>query len=220
VRAQLMRLCGVVCYVRGLSLFLHNKHQQWTDVLTHSQRHPSAPISSPAPEPEPEPDVRCCARTPGQTTKNTICLACNPDPHILPRLRHRALRHRRLQRRRLFPSRCYKAPIPLELCPSFITDDLMKEMETKQQEHVEANTVHYSWKDCGIAIPQVNIEAGIGTCQACQERTYTIYKEEARVDVLCPVNDEVKELMATAGCVVWQTCKKCNVRSRTGQQRT
>jgi hypothetical protein len=96
----------------------------------------------------------------------------------------------------------------------------MKEMETKQQEHVEVNTVHYSWKDCGIAIPQVNIEAGIGTCQACQERTYTIYKEEARVDVLCPVNDEVKELMATAGCVVWQTCKKCNVRSRTGQQRT
>jgi hypothetical protein len=103
VRAQLMRLCGVVCYVRGLSLFLHNKHQQWTDVLTHSQRHPSAPISSPAPEPEPEPDVRCCARTPGQTTKNTICLACNPDPHILPRLRHRALQHRRLQRRRPLP---------------------------------------------------------------------------------------------------------------------
>jgi hypothetical protein len=30
----------------------------------------------------------------------------------------------------------------------------------------------------------------------------------------------VKELMATAGCVLLQTCKKCNVRSRTGQQRT
>jgi hypothetical protein len=65
----------------------------------------------------------------------------------------------------------------------------MKEMETKQQEHVVANTVHCSWKDCGIAIPQVNIEAGIGTCQACQERTYTICEEEARVDLLCPVND-------------------------------
>jgi hypothetical protein len=83
VRAQLMRLCGVVCYVRGLSLFLHNKHQQWTDVLTHSQRHPSAPISSPAPEPEPEPDVRCCARTPGQTTKTpSVLLATLTHTHI------------------------------------------------------------------------------------------------------------------------------------------
>jgi hypothetical protein len=69
VRAQLMRLCGVVCYVRGLSLFLHNKHQQWTDVLTHSQRHPSLHLYlhlhlSPSPSPSP-----MCAAAPAHLAR-------------------------------------------------------------------------------------------------------------------------------------------------------
>jgi hypothetical protein len=87
------------------------------------------------PEPEPEPKVVCCACSDLHLTKNTTELECKPHPHIYCHECMEQLFYVSAHKdSALFPPRCCQKAISFDICRSFIPENLMTEVEAKQEE--------------------------------------------------------------------------------------
>ncbi|KAH7070485.1 hypothetical protein BKA63DRAFT_579073, partial [Paraphoma chrysanthemicola] len=161
------------------------------------------------PQPEPQPEIVCCACSEPYPKRNTIELDCKPDLHSYCHQCVEELFNVSVHKdSALFPPRCCQTRIPFALCRSFIPNNLMQEIEAKQQDYENKNATFCSETTCSKLIPADCIEAGVGMCTACNHRTCTVCKGVAHEGV-CPQDEQTKLLVATAGMVMWQTCAQC-----------
>ncbi|KAF2030583.1 hypothetical protein EK21DRAFT_88709 [Setomelanomma holmii] len=104
-------------------------------------------------EPEPEPYVLCCACSDPYPVGITIQLDCQLDSHTY--CHQCVLEFFEISIHKdstLFPPRCCGNQIPLEICRSFLTDDLIEEIKVKKEELEKENAVFCSDTTCGKLI--------------------------------------------------------------------
>jgi hypothetical protein len=110
------------------------------------------------PEPEPEPKVVCCACTDLHLTKNTTELECKPHPHIYCHECMEQLFYVSAHKdSALFPPRCCQKAISFDICRSFIPENLMTEVEAKQEECDAKNATFCSNATCGNLYPRATL---------------------------------------------------------------
>lgn len=108
----------------------------------------------------------------------------------------------------LFPPRCCANIIPLFLCKPFIRPETAQRYIEKKEELDTPDPIYCSNPDCAKWIRPTHIQAGIATCQKCEQKTCTTCKTKQHQG-LCPEDTGVKKLLGFAEQKKWKTCPKC-----------
>jgi len=108
----------------------------------------------------------------------------------------------------LFPPRCCSAIIPLFSCVPFLPKATMARFVERRDELETPNRTYCSDPKCAKWVKPISITAGVATCHCCSRQTCTTCKQKKH-DGLCPVDENVKELMNVAEKRRWKTCPAC-----------
>jgi hypothetical protein len=141
-------------------------------------------------------------------TKDTLTLACQPEPHTYCRKCLIDLFTSSMVNTSFFPPRCCKVPIPLDTCRLTLPKELIKNFDLKVEELATPNPTYCCEPDCSKFIRVKDIGAEVGNCVYCKTKTCVLCKRKEHKG-LCPSDPHVKLLMDVAKRARWQLCSKC-----------
>ncbi|KAH4993882.1 hypothetical protein HBH95_050150 [Parastagonospora nodorum] len=107
-----------------------------------------------------------------------------------------------------FPPRCCNRIIPLFSCTPFLTQPLIAKFVERREELGTSDRTYCSNNKCSKWVRPADIQANVGTCAECKEKTCATCKGKQHGG-LCPEDKDVKELMSFAKEKRWQTCPNC-----------
>ncbi|KAI1825482.1 hypothetical protein F4861DRAFT_547567 [Xylaria intraflava] len=109
----------------------------------------------------------------------------------------------------LFPPRCCNQPIPLDGNQIFLGTELARLFRQKTLEFSVPNRTYCHNTHCGAFIPLTNYSHTTATCGECQTKTCTMCKGALHVDMVCPNDEQLQQLIQLAREQGWQRCRKC-----------
>jgi len=107
-----------------------------------------------------------------------------------------------------FPPRCCNKIIPLLSCTPFLSQPLIATFVERREELGTPDRTYCSNNTCSKWVRPADIQANVGTCANCKEKTCITCKGKHHVG-LCPEDKDVKDLMSFAKEKRWQTCPNC-----------
>lgn len=143
------------------------------------------------------------------SSKETLRLQCDPEPHTYCRACLLDLFTSAITNPSLFPPRCCKVVIPLDICRAILPRKLIKDFDLKVEELATPNPTYCANADCSKFIRPGEIKHGVGVCVFCKHRTCVQCKSQNHAG-LCPKDPHVQLLMDAAKRSKWQQCSNCN----------
>jgi hypothetical protein len=195
------QLCieGAVLSPEDMQVVLFNPNHQ--DAQGEEQTAESAPVLYHKMQ-------QCCACMEDVPDERTLTLDCKPEPHTYCLDCLSGLFEAAIFDSTLFPPRCCKVPIPIEICHSLLPIELIKDFDVKVEEVATPNPTYCFACSKFLRARDIPKGTGVGKCPFCNNKTCTSCKGEEHGG-LCPLDPNVKLLMAAAEERKWQQCKKC-----------
>lgn len=109
-----------------------------------------------------------------------------------------------------FPPRCCGERIPVEQARPYVSEEVLKTYDEKNEEWSTENPLYCSVPTCSTFIAPHLVEAGLGRCPKCESQTCTTCKSTAHEGSPCLEDATVQELRKVAQENKWQECSKCN----------
>ena len=152
--------------------------------------------------------VKCVSCMEIVSTRKTLRLQCNPEPHTYCRSCLLDLFTSAITNTTLFPPRCCKVVIPLDTCRAMLPKELIKDFDLKVEELATPNPTYCANAGCSKFIQPKSIKDDVGICAFCKQTTCTQCKNQEHSG-LCPSDPHVQLLMDAAKRSKWQQCTKC-----------